>query len=191
MIFDGLFHLSLLDTNVSLSDGGAAVLQEMLDKGNVITVVPVNLRGIELPEGMGSYVPDIQVVTHQLELLLDSTFREGENRFRRGNVMFQAVELDELIEGDGDGEVPYLAGLLFRDGKAVSVTIPHDVVQPELQDIRDAQTEVCFQHKGSCYPVIRSASGEALAHGRDDFFVLFQGQCYCGLVHGRTSCSGK
>lgn len=50
MLLNRLLDFSLLDSDVPLCDGGAAVLQEMLDEGNVIAAVSVNLGGVELSE---------------------------------------------------------------------------------------------------------------------------------------------
>ena len=63
MVLDSLLHLPPLNSDVPLRNCGAAVLQEMLDKGNVIAAVPVNLGGIEFSERVCPYVLDAKVIT--------------------------------------------------------------------------------------------------------------------------------
>lgn len=75
MVFDSLLYLPLLDSYVSLCDCGAAMLQEMLDKGNVIATVPVNLGGIEFSERVRPYVLDAKIIADDMELLLHGSFR--------------------------------------------------------------------------------------------------------------------
>ena len=66
MVFDSLLYLPLLDSYVSLCDCGAAMLQEMLDKGNVIATVLVNLGGIKFSEGVCPYILDAKVITDDM-----------------------------------------------------------------------------------------------------------------------------
>ena len=66
MVLDSFFHFPLLDSNVALRNCGATMLQEMLDKGNVITAVPVNLGGIEFSERVCPYVLDAKVIADDM-----------------------------------------------------------------------------------------------------------------------------
>ena len=66
MVLDSLLYLPLLDSNVPLRNCGAAVLQEMLDKGNVIATVPVNLGGIELSERVCPYILDAKIIADDM-----------------------------------------------------------------------------------------------------------------------------
>ena len=52
MTLDGLFKLLLLDADVPLRDCGGAVLQELLDKDDIVAVVIVNLCCVELAEAV-------------------------------------------------------------------------------------------------------------------------------------------
>lgn len=54
MLLNGLLQFLLLDTDVPLSYGGAAVLEELLDKCNVVMAALVNLCGVELPKAVGA-----------------------------------------------------------------------------------------------------------------------------------------
>ena len=91
----------------------------MLDKGDVVATVPVNLSGIELSERVCPYVLDAKVVADDMELLLYCPFRQGEDYFCWGDLVFKAIEFDELIERHGDGKTSGLACFLFRDSKTV------------------------------------------------------------------------
>ena len=191
MVLDGLLYLPLLDSNVSLRNCGAAMLQEMLDKGNVIAAVPVNLSGIEFSERVCPYVLDAKVVADDMKLFLYCPFRQREDYFCWGDMVFKAIELDELIQRHGNSKASCFARFLLADGKAISVPVFHYVVQMEPQNVGDTQPQISFQHESGSYTVIGSAASEALTHGRDDFLVLLKGQCYGSFVHRDTSNSDK
>ena len=74
MVFDSLLYLPLLNSDVSLCNGSAAMLQEMLDKGNVIAAVSINLGGIELSERVCPHVLDAEIVADNMELFLYCPF---------------------------------------------------------------------------------------------------------------------
>ena len=131
VVLNGLLYLSLLDSDVSLCNCGTAMLQEMLDKGDVIPAVPVNLGGIELPERMRPYILDAKVIADDAQLLLHCSFRNREDHRCRSDMVFKTIELDELVESHRNGEVSGFACLLLHDGKAVSVPILYNIVQPE------------------------------------------------------------
>ena len=52
MTLDSLFKLLLLNADVPLRDCGGAVLQELLDKDDIVAVVIVNLCCVELAEAV-------------------------------------------------------------------------------------------------------------------------------------------
>jgi len=54
MPFNRLFYPLRLDADVALCDGGGAVLQKPLNKGNVEAVVLVNLRRIPFAEAVSA-----------------------------------------------------------------------------------------------------------------------------------------
>ena len=54
MSFDGGFDSLGFDADVSLSNGGGTVLQEPLDKCNVVPAGFVNLSGVPLAETVGA-----------------------------------------------------------------------------------------------------------------------------------------
>ena len=79
MILYRLFDSLWLNADVTLCGGGTAVLQELLDKGNVISAVLVNLCGIPLSEAMGADTLIAQIVTDDVKLLLDSSLSDRED----------------------------------------------------------------------------------------------------------------
>lgn len=165
MVLDSLFYLPLLDSYVPLCDCGTAMLQEMLDKGNVIAAVPVNFGGIELSERVRSYVLDAKIIADDMQLLLDCPFRERKDYLCRSDMVFKAIEFDELIEGHGDGETSGLACFLLGDGKAVSISVFYYVVQSKLQNVGDSQPQISLQHESGGYAVIGPTTCEACTHG--------------------------
>ncbi len=74
MPLNRLFDPLRLDADVSLCDCGGAVLQEPLDKGNVIAICLVNLCGVPLAEAVGADAMIAQIVTDDRKLLLDGSF---------------------------------------------------------------------------------------------------------------------
>ena len=53
MPLNGFFNLLLLDADISLCHGGGRMLEELLNKGNIIAAVLVNFCGIEFAETVG------------------------------------------------------------------------------------------------------------------------------------------
>ena len=184
VVFNRCFNLPLLDADVALRDGCAAVLKEVLNQGDIIAVVSVNLRGIVFAEAVGADAGEAQVVAHILQMLLDGTLCQRENNVRGGNGVVQAITADELIQGKGDSEHPCLPGFLFSDGQAVTISVPDNIAQPEFQNVGNADAQVSLQHERSCDPFIGLASAKALLHGLDDLFVLVSGESHSLYVHG-------
>ena len=187
MSLNSSFDFLLLDTDVPLCDGGGGVLQELLYEGNVVVAVLVDFRSVEFAEAVGADTVDTQIVTDQLQLLLDGAGGHREDKSVWWNVVVKAVAADELIQSKGDSKRSGLSGLLLRDRQAVAFSIFYDVLKTQLYDVRDTESQVGFQHKGGRNTVIRTASGKALSHGADDFSVLVSGQSNGFSVHKNDS----
>ena len=185
--FDCLFDFLRLNADVSLGNGCAAVLKELLYKDDVIVAVLINLRCIEFAEAMCADVLKAQIVTDHLQLLLDGPCGNREDKSIRGNVVVEAVAAHELIQRKGNGERSGLSGFLFDDGETIAFTVLDDVGKMQVHNVRDTQTEIGFQHECRCCPVIGTASGKALLHGADDFPVLFSSQSNSFSVHENGS----
>ena len=54
MSLNGLFYLLLLDADITLCHGGGGMLKKLLDKGDIIPAVLVNLCRIKFPKAMGA-----------------------------------------------------------------------------------------------------------------------------------------
>ena len=74
MILNRLFNSLWLDADVTLCGGSTAVLQEPLDKGNVIAVRLVDLRCVPLAKTVGADSLETQIVTDDCQLLLNCSF---------------------------------------------------------------------------------------------------------------------
>ena len=74
MILNGLFDPLRLDANVTLRGGGTAVLQEPLDKGDVIVIRLVDLRCVPLAKTVGTDSLETQIVTDNRQLFLNCSF---------------------------------------------------------------------------------------------------------------------
>ena len=101
-----LFYALRLYANVALCRGGAAMLQEPLNQGNIIAAVGVDLCCIPLPETMGGYALIAQIVAHKGKLFLDGPFCDGEKGLCASNRITQSVVFQILLDDKGDCENP-------------------------------------------------------------------------------------
>ena len=65
MPFNSPLNFLLLDTDIPLCDGSGRVLQELLDKGDIVVAVLVDFRSVEFPKAVGTDTGDVQIVTDQ------------------------------------------------------------------------------------------------------------------------------
>ena len=172
------------DADVSLCDSGGAVLQEALDKGDVIAVCLVDLGGVPLAEAVGADALKSQIVTDDGELLLDRPFGDREYAVIALDAIAQTVILNVLLDHQRDGEHSALACLLFDDLQTVAVPIQNDVAGTEAQNVADAQAQIAFQNKSRGNALIWATAAKALLHRCDDLFVLLCCQSFCFLIHG-------
>ena len=184
MSFDGGFDSLGFDADVSLSNGGGTVLQEPLDKCNVVPAGFVNLSGVPLAETVGADALKTQVVTNDGKLLLNGALCDRENQVLFADAISQTVVLDVLCNDQRDSKHTTFPCLLFYDFKAEAITIPNNVTGAEFYDVADSQSQISLQNKGGCDALIRSATAEPRFHGLHDFLVLLRGESLCFLVHG-------
>ena len=104
MVLDSLLYPLRLNADIPLCGGGAAVLQQSLHKGNVITVILVNLRCVPLAEAVSAYVGIVKIITDDCKLLLDCPFRDRENALRAPDAVAQTIVLDILLNQERHGE---------------------------------------------------------------------------------------
>ena len=74
MFFNSSFKLLLLYADVLLCNGGTAVLEQLLNKNNVISVVNVYFGCVVLPKAVSTYIFITEIVTNNFQLLLDCSF---------------------------------------------------------------------------------------------------------------------
>ena len=79
--FNCLFDFLRLNTDISLGNGCAAVLKELLYKDDVIVAVLVNLCCIEFAEAMSADIAVPKIVTYDFELLLDLMRCQRKDKF--------------------------------------------------------------------------------------------------------------
>ena len=183
MVLNCLLYALGFDTDIELGRGGTAVLQEALYQCNIVAVGFIYLRGVPLPEAMGTDSVILKIVTHDFKLLLDGSLREGEDSLIALDTIAQSVVLDVLLEYQRYGENSALAGLLLHDLQPEAVAVPYNIALPQLQDIADAQAQVCFQHKGGGDALIGAAAAKAGLHIVDNLLVLRLRQSLGLLVH--------
>lgn len=92
------------DTNISLRSRSRAVLQEPLDKCDVVAIVLVNLCRIPLAETVGAYALKSQVITHDFQLLLDCPFSNWKNLISGLNPISQTVVFNILCDNQRNGK---------------------------------------------------------------------------------------
>lgn len=130
MVLDCLLNPLRLDADIPLCGGGAAVLQEPLHKGNIITVILVNLRCVPLAEAVSAYIRIAQIVTDDCKLLLDCPFRDRENALRGPDAVAQAVIFYVLLDNKGNREHSALSGFLLHHFQTEAVAIPDNIAKP-------------------------------------------------------------
>ena len=175
MVLDSLLYPLWLNADIPLCGGGAAVLQQPLHKGDIVTVILVNLRCVPLAEAVRADTVIAQMVTDKLKLPLYGSLCDGEYPGCAADLVTQAVILNILRYDERDSKHPALACFLFDDFKTVSLTVPNDVTGSEMYNIADTQAQITLQNKGSCYSLIGTATTKARFHGLYDFFVLIGG----------------
>ena len=185
MSFNGFLKLLLLNADVPLCDCGGTVLQELLDKDDIVAVVVVNLCCVELAEAVRADILAVpQVGANALQPLLHSSLGDWKYPCFGSYIVVEAIAADELIEGKGHGKGSGLLRLLLHNGQTIPVSIVYDVSKAQFDDIGDTQSKVGFEYQGGCDALIWSASGKALLHGSDDCLVLLSGYSDGFLVHG-------
>ena len=140
MVLDCFLNPLRLNADIPLRGGGAAVLQQPLHKGNIITVILVNLRCVPLAEAVSAYVGIVKIITDDCKLLLDCPFRDRENALRAPDAVAQTVVLNILLNQERDGKDSALPGFLLHDFQTVAVAVPDNIAKPQLQYIADTQT---------------------------------------------------
>ena len=145
MPLDGLLQLLLLDADVALCHGGGRVLQELLDKGDIVPAILVNLRGIKFTKAVRADAVIAKVVTDELQVLLHGALRQGEDDALRWNPVVEAVAADELIQRQGNGECPCLFRFLLHNGKTVTLSVLYDVGKSQMDNVRDTQAKIRFK----------------------------------------------
>lgn len=74
MVLNRLFDSLWLDANITLCGGGTAVLQEPLDKGDVITVGLVDFCCVPFAKTVGADSLETQIVIDNRQLFLNCSF---------------------------------------------------------------------------------------------------------------------
>ena len=184
MVLDCGFDLLRLDADVSLRGGGGTVLQQPLHQRDVVIVFVVDLRCIPLAETMGADPFQIQIITHDFQLLLDGSLGDREDQVVPADAISQAIVLDILLDQERDSEHSPLACLLLHHLQPETISVPYDVARSQLDDVADPQAQVSLQHQRGGDAVIGAATAEPLAHGLNYLLVLIGCQCLCFLVHG-------
>lgn len=176
MSFNGFFKLLLLDADIPLCDCGGTVLQELLDKDDIVAVVIVNLCCVELAEAVRADILAVpQVGANALQPLLHSSLGDWKYPCFGSYIVVEAIAADELIKGKGHGKGSGFLCLLFHNGQTISVSIMYNISKAQFDDIGNAQSKVGFEYQGGCDALIWPASGKALLHGGDDGLVLLSG----------------
>lgn len=161
------------------------MLQELLDKDNIVAVVVVNLCCVELAEAVRADILAVpQVGANALQPFLYSSLSDGEYPCLGSDIVVEAIAADELIKGKGHSKGSGFLSLLLHDGQAISISIMYDISKAQLDDIGNTQSKIGFENQGGCDTLIWPASGKALLHGGDDCLVLLSGYSDGFLVHG-------
>ena len=97
MSFYRFFYPLWLNANIALSDACRAVLQETLDKGNVIAIVSIDLSRIPLPEAVCANAFKAKIIADKSKLFLYGSGGQREQYIIALNAITQAVVFNILI----------------------------------------------------------------------------------------------
>ena len=167
-----LFHLLIAHADVAPGDGWAGVLQKPLDKHDVMSVVVVNARCIPLAEAVCADVLIAQMLTHQLEVVLDLAYRDGEQKGAVRNPVRVCIGSQEAVDLIWDSELAALARLLLHHVQAVSAAVLHDVGHMQAQNVSHAHPKIRLGCEDRRHSGIRAAIPKASQKGLDDVAVL-------------------
>ena len=133
-----LFHLLITHADVAPGDHRTAVLQKPLDKHDVVSVVVVDAGGVPLAEAVGADVLIVEEVAHKLEMVLDLSRADGEQKGAVRDLVRVCVASQEAVDLIGDGEPSLLPGLFLDHVQAVSAAVLHDVGHMQAQNVSHA-----------------------------------------------------
>ncbi len=91
MSFYRLLDPLRLDPDIPLRDGSGTVLQEALHKGNVITIVAVDLRCVPFSETVSADPFITQIITNTSKNLLDFSCGYGKDDLIASNVIAKTI----------------------------------------------------------------------------------------------------
>lgn len=116
------------------------MLQERLDKNDIIIIVLVNLRGIVFPEAMGADILVAQPVAGHLKNALYRPDADRENSLMASDLVFETVVFYVLVNQIRAGEIPDFSGFLFPYIKTVPISVPDETTEFQLKDVSYPQS---------------------------------------------------
>ena len=128
-----------LDADVSLRHRCAAVLQEPLNKSNIIAIVLVDLRGVPLAEAVCADPFIAQIIADASKDLLHFPCGDGEDQVGALYPIPQAIILDVLLDHKGDSKDALFACLLLHDGEAEASAVADNIARAELYNVANPQ----------------------------------------------------
>lgn len=185
MVLQSLFLHLRRYTDISLSNGNGAVLQELLHKRNVIAIILIYLGGKEFSERVRSDILITEIIYNFFEILLNCPFLNRKEQFFFIYAVINGIKPDILIDWKRNSKDTLLFCLLFRQIEAVSVTVRNNITKPKPEYILDAKPQVRFNHKGGGDPVVRPKAKTALFHGLNNVLILLlRERNGCFICHG-------
>ena len=135
------------------------MLQKLLDENDIVAIVIINLRRIELAEAVRADILAVpQVGAYALQPFLYSSLSDGKYPCLGSDIVVEAIAADELIKGKGHGKCSGFLCLLLHNGQAISISVMYDISKAQFNDIGNAQSKISFEYQGSCDALIWSAS---------------------------------
>lgn len=97
MSFNRLLYPLWFDADITLCNGGGAVLQQSLHQRNIIAVVLVDFRRVPLAEAVSADALIAQIITDASKNFLHFPCRDGEDQLGAPDPMPQTAILDILL----------------------------------------------------------------------------------------------
>ena len=132
-----------------------------------------------------TFVP--QRVAYVLQVLLDSSRCDREQRLVRFDMMLPGIVAEVVIDLVRDRERAALAGLLFGNVQTVPLPVAHDVVQAQAQNVADPHAQVRLRREHSSTARIRSHGSDPGLHCPDESVEWEKWTQYRIFEEGRVS----
>ena len=143
-----------------------------------MTVLFINIGRVPFPKAMCADIRITKCIAYSFKMFLYSAYGDREHALIGRNVMFSTISAEEVIHSIGNGKRSLFPGLFLNNVESVSVSIPNDIIQFQLEDIANAHSKICFCGKNSRYAGIGAERAVPGADCANESSVLIGSQSF-------------